>query len=151
MTAPPLGKGALHARYPLPHWVVDSKAKHGLTLAIADAIAAAIEHLPRFQGPTAHWDYAEHVTRAVREVLEPWLDWLADNLTDGVSYPGDVLVSYISQLALTRPGETLDPDHYRELLRAYSRYLVQQARRFDAAPPDRPARPRPIGPVREPP
>jgi hypothetical protein len=136
MAAAPLGKGALQARYPLPHWVVDSKAKHGLTLAVADAIATEIEHWPRFHGPTAQWDYAEHVTRAVREALKPWLDWLADNLTDGVSYPGDVLVSYIGQLALTRPGEAPDTDHYRELLRAYGRYLEQQARRFGPTPPD---------------
>jgi hypothetical protein len=81
------------------------------------------------------------VTWAVREALEPRLDWLADYLTDGVSYPGDVLVSYISQLALTRPGEAPDTDHYRELLRAYGRHLAQQARRFDAPPPARPAGP----------
>lgn len=147
MTEALLGKGALQARYPLPHWAVDSKAKHGLTLAVADAIATAVEHWPRFRGPTAQRDYAEHVTRAVREALEPRLDWLADNLTDGVSYPGDVLVSYIAQLALTRPDEAPDTDHYRELLRAYGRHLVQQARRFDATPPDRPGDP--FGPVHE--
>ncbi|GAB3652842.1 hypothetical protein [Glycomyces tarimensis] len=125
-------EGTLQARYPLPDWVVDSKFKQGLTLAVADTIEQEVDRWPAFQGPTAQQDHAEHVTKAVRRTLKPWLTWMSDSITDGFSYPGDVLVSYISQLALTRPGEAPDTDRYRELLRSYSRYLVHQARRFDA-------------------
>jgi hypothetical protein len=114
----------LEARYPLPDWVIDSKFKQELTLAVAEAILAETERRP--DGPSARRGYAEHVAHTVRKTLEPLLAWLADSTTDGVSYPGDVLVSYISQLALTRPGEDPDPDHYRELLRTYGRYLIQQ-------------------------
>lgn len=126
-----VGKGTLQARYPLPDWIVDSKFKQGLTLAIAEAIGDTVEHWPDFQGPTAQGDHAEHLTRVVRDAIKPWLTWLDDNVTDGVSYPGDVLLAYIFQLALTRPDEDPDPDRYRELLRSYARYLTQQARRFD--------------------
>jgi hypothetical protein len=75
-------------------------------------------------------EYAEHVTKAVHAALEPLLAWLEDYTTDGFSYPGDPLVSYISQLALTRPDETPDTDQYRELLRDYARYLARQAEHF---------------------
>lgn len=128
--ATPQGRGALQARYPLPDWTVDSKFKQELTRAIAETIDAQTEHWPDATKPTAQQDYAEHVAQTVRAVLVPRLTWLADSVTDGVSYPGDVLVSYITQLALTRPGEAPDTGHYRELLRSYSRYLAQQARSF---------------------
>jgi hypothetical protein len=124
----PESEWTLQARYPLPDWVVDSKFKQGLTLTVAHAIGEEVE---RRKGPTAQRDFADRVTRAVREALKPSLTWMADSPSDGVGHPGDVLVSYISQLALTRPGEDPDPDRYRELLRAYGRYLVRQARHFD--------------------
>lgn len=134
MTEAAQAKRDLQARYPLPDWVVDSKFKQGLTLAVANTICEEIENWPSFKGPTAQLDYAGHVTQAVRDTLKPWLTWLDDYDTDGFSYPGDPLVSYISQLALTRPGEPPDTDHYRELLRSYGRHLVQLAQRFDAPP-----------------
>jgi hypothetical protein len=121
---------ALQDRYPLPDWVVDSKFKQELTQAVADAIALETDRWPHRPGPTALRAHAEHVTMAARAALEPLLAWLHDCDTDGFSYPGDVLVSYIAQLALTRPGETLTPDHYRDLLRTYHRHLALQARAF---------------------
>ena len=121
----------LHDRYPLPEWVIDSKFKQRLTLAIADTIAAEVERRPGLEAPASQQDYAEHVTRAAHDALKPLLTWLEDHTTDGFSYPGDPLVSYIAQLALTRPDETPDIDRYRDLLRSYSRYLAQQAQRFD--------------------
>jgi hypothetical protein len=118
---------ALQARYPLPDWHVDSKFKQDLTLAIAEAIGSETERWP--PGTTA--EHAKRVTQAVRDALEPRLTWLDEGATDGFSYPGDDLVAYIAQLTLTRPGEIFTPDHYRELLRAYRRYLELEARRFD--------------------
>lgn len=119
----------LQARYPLPDWVADSKFKQELTLAVAAAIGEAIERWPHLEGHSALREHAGHVTQAARDALGPHLAWLEDSDTDGFSYPGDVLVSYISQLALTRPGEASDPDRYRELLQAYHRYLVQEVQR----------------------
>ncbi|MFC3495732.1 hypothetical protein [Glycomyces rhizosphaerae] len=122
-------------RYPLPDWVVDSPCKHGLTLTVADAIGNEVEHWPSFTGTTALGDHARRITRAVLDTLNPglaWLTWLT-GVTDGISYPGDELVSYISQLALTRPDETPDPEHYRELLHYFSWYLFQQTKRFERA------------------
>ncbi len=124
-------RATLQARYPLPEWVVDTKFKHGLTLAVAATIEREVGRWPSLKGPTAQQDFAEDVTQAVLDAIKPWLNWLKDSVTDGVSYPGDVIVSYISQLALTRPGEAPDAGHYRELLRMYGQYLVQQAQRFE--------------------
>jgi hypothetical protein len=123
---------ALQDRYPLPEWVVDSKFKQELTQAVADSLATETDRWPDREGPSALREYAEQVTMAARGALEPFLAWLRDCDTDGFSYPGDVLVSYIAQLALTRPGETLEPDHYRDLLRAYHRHLALQARSYGA-------------------
>jgi hypothetical protein len=125
--APP-ATAALDARYPLPDWTVDSKFKRDLTLAIAAAIGAETDHWP----PATPAEHAQRVTHAARAVLEPRLTWLDEGTTDGFSYPGDDLVAYIAQLALTRPGETLTTDHYRDLLRAYRHHLETEARRFDA-------------------
>lgn len=122
-------------RYPLPDWAVDSPCKYGLTLTVANAIGDEVEHWPSFTGHTALGDHARRITRAVLDTLDPglaWLTWLT-GITDGVSYPGDELVSYISQLALTRPDETPDPDNYRKLLRYFSWYLSQQAEHFEHA------------------
>lgn len=121
---------ALQARYPLPDWVVDSKFKQGLTLTIAETIEKELEHPPACTGPAAQRDYAEHVTRVVLDALEPWLTWLDESSTERVSYPGDVLVAYIAQLAVTRHREVPDLDRYRELLRTYVRHLAQEARRY---------------------
>jgi hypothetical protein len=117
----------LHARYPLPEWTVDSVFKRDLTLAIAAAIAAETDHWP----PATPAEHARRVTQAARAAVEPRLDWLAEGATDGFSYPGDDLVAYIAQLALTRPGELLTPDHYRDLLRAYRHHLESTASRFE--------------------
>ncbi|MDN3241475.1 hypothetical protein [Glycomyces tritici] len=130
--APAPATAALQDRYPLPEWVVDSKFKRELTQAVADAIAAETDRWPSHEGPSALREHAEHVTMAARTALEPLLAWLQDCDTDGYSYPGDILVSYIAQLALTRPGETLEPGRYRELLRAYRQHLALQARRYVA-------------------
>ncbi|WP_030159965.1 hypothetical protein [Glycomyces sp. NRRL B-16210] len=121
----------LRERYPLPQWVVDSPFKQELTLTVAEAIGAATGRWPEFEGPGAQLDYAGHVTRAVLDAIGPLLAWLDESPTDGYSYPGDPLVSYISQLALTRPREAADTGRYRELLRLYGRYLTQQALRFE--------------------
>ncbi|MEU6860919.1 hypothetical protein AB0B28_18840 [Glycomyces sp. NPDC046736] len=121
----------LQERYPLPEWVVDSPFKQELTLAVADAIGAATERWPLFEGEGAPLDYASYVTRAVLGAIAPLLEWLNESPTDGYSYPGDPLVSYISQLALTRPGETPDAGRYRELLGLYSEYLRARALHFD--------------------
>lgn len=123
-------KATLQDRYPLPDWVVDSEFKRELTLTVASAIAGEVKRWPRLHGPKAQLDHAARVTQAVCDALEPRLAWLRDYITDGFSYPGDVLVSYISQLALTRPGEAPDADRYRELLRTYERYLIHQAHPF---------------------
>jgi hypothetical protein len=117
---------ALHARYPLPDWRIDSKFKRDLTLAIAAAIAAETDHWP----PATPAEHARRVTEAARAAVEPRVAWLDEGATDGFSYPGDHLVAYIAQLALTRPGEILTPDHYRDLLRAYRHHLESEARRF---------------------
>ncbi|MDA1384028.1 MULTISPECIES: hypothetical protein [Glycomyces] len=118
---------ALHARYPLPDWRIDSKFKRDLTLAIAAAIAAETDRWP----PATPAEHARRVTEAARAAVEPRLTWLDEGATDGFSYPGDDLVAYIAQLALTRPGEVLTPDHYRDLLRAYRHHLESEARRFE--------------------
>jgi hypothetical protein len=128
-------KAKLQERYPLPDWGIDAPWKYGLTLTAAKAIGKEVEHWPGFTGPTALQDYAGLVTRAVLDALEPgltWLTWLT-GITDGISYPGDELVSYISQLALTRPGEVPDTGHYRVLLRNYSWYLFATTRHARAA------------------
>jgi hypothetical protein len=123
-------KAVLEAQYPLPDWTVDSKFKQDLTRAVAEAIGAATEQWPDLQGPGAQLDYAEHVTKTVLEAMKPLLHWLKDYTTDGFSYPGDPLVAYISQLALTRPDEAPQTDRYRQLLRYYGRYLARQAEHF---------------------
>ncbi|MFG3340807.1 hypothetical protein [Glycomyces sp. NPDC048151] len=114
-------------RYPLPDWKVDTNFKRDLTMTVADAIGDALMSWPADLTVKAH---AERVTAAVRTALNPHLDWLHDSVTDGFSYPGDVLVSYVSQLTLTRPGEVLDVEHYRELLRSYRAHLVMQAHKY---------------------
>lgn len=113
-------------RYPLPDWEIDTNFKQDLTVAVADAIGEALQSWPDLTVK----DHAERVTAVVRTALNPHLDWLHDSVTDGFSYPGDVLVSYVSQLTLTRPGEELDPEQYRELLDDYRAYLLSEARRY---------------------
>lgn len=126
---------SLDARYPLPDWMVDTGFKRDLTLAVAAAVDTATERWPDLQGPQAQSEHAARVTAAARAALAPLLTWLDESPGDGVSYPGDPLVSYIGQLALTRPGESPDPGHYRELLRAYSRHLRALAARFSPIRP----------------
>jgi hypothetical protein len=118
---------SLDARYPLPDWTVDTGFKRDLTLAVAAAVGNAVEEWPDLEGPQAQSVHAERVTAAARAAIAPLLTWLEESPGDGVGYPGDPLVSYIGQLALTRPGEAPDPRHYRELLRAYSRHLARLA------------------------
>ncbi|MDA1361004.1 hypothetical protein O1R50_15340 [Glycomyces luteolus] len=126
-------RAALDARYPLPEWTIDSDFKYELTLAVALTIEAETEFWPELIGPNALLDHAERVTKAVQAALHPLLSWLEESPTDGVSYPGDPLVSYIAQLALTRPGERPDPDLYRELLQYDSRYLIHLAEHYEVA------------------
>lgn len=127
-------EAVLRARYPLPEWAADSEFKRELTLAIAQTLATATEHWPDLPGATGQMDYARHVTRTVQARLKPLLAWLDEYPTDGYSFPGDTLVAYISQLALTRPGEPDDTDRYRELLRAYGHYLARIADETHAGP-----------------
>ncbi|WP_205328650.1 hypothetical protein [Glycomyces sp. YM15] len=124
---------ALNARYPLPDWTVDSEFKYELTLAVALTIAAETEYWPELQGPQVMLQHAERVTAAVRAALHPLLSWMEESPTDGFSYPGDPLVSYIAQLALTLPGEAPDADLYRELLEYDSRYLIHLAEHYEVA------------------
>lgn len=120
-------EAVLRARYPLPEWAADSEFKRALALAIAETLAEATERWPDLQGPADQMDYARYVTAIVQARLKPLLAWLEDYPTDGYSYPGDTLVAYISQLALTRPDEPEDTDRYREILRVYGRHLARIA------------------------
>jgi hypothetical protein len=126
-------RAALEARYPLPEWAIDSEFKYELTLAVALTVQAETEYWPDLEGLHAMKDHAERVTAAVRAALYPLLSWMEESPTDGFSYPGDPLVSYIAQLALTRPGEAPDTERYRGLLEYYSRYLMHLAEHYEVS------------------